>query len=87
MKIADGLTASSAALKSGDITFNKEDGKGSYVAKPEAPSVKEYKDTLTGFDLIDEAYVDVIKDGVYKICSGYQNYQPIWHGHCRKCPD
>ena len=66
VKIADGLTASSAALKSGDITFNKEDGKGSYVAKPEAPSVKEYKDTLTGFDLIDEAYVDVIKDGVYK---------------------
>ena len=66
VKIADGLTASSAALKSGDITFNKEDGKGSYVAKPEAPSVKEYKDTLTGFDAIDEAYADVIKDGVYK---------------------
>ena len=66
VKIADGLTASSAALKTGDISFNKEDGKGSYVAKPEAPSVKEYKDTLTGFDLIDEAYADVIKDGVYK---------------------
>ena len=66
VKIADGLTASSAALKSGDITFNKEDGKGSYVAKPEVPSVKEYKDTLTGFDDIDEAYADVIKDGVYK---------------------
>ena len=66
VKIADGLTASSAALKSGDISFNKEDGKGSYVAKPEAPSVKEYKDTLTGFDAIDEAYADVIKDGVYK---------------------
>ena len=66
VKIADGLTASSAALKSGDITFNKEDGKGSYVAKPEVPSVKEYKDTLTGFDAIDEAYADVIKDGVYK---------------------
>ncbi len=66
VKIADGLTASSAALKSGDITFNKEDGKGSYVAKSEVPSVKEYKDTLTGFDAIDEAYADVIKDGVYK---------------------
>ena len=66
VKIADGLTASSAALKTGDITFNKEDGKGSYVAKPEVPSVKEYKDTLTGFDAIDEAYADVIKDGVYK---------------------
>ena len=66
VKIADGLTASSAALKSGDITFNKEDGKGSYVAKSEVPSVKEYKDTLTGFDAIDEAYADIIKDGVYK---------------------
>ena len=66
VKIADGLTASSAALKTGNITFNKEDGKGSYVAKPEVPSVKEYKDTLTGFDAIDEAYADVIKDGVYK---------------------
>ena len=66
VKIADGLTASSAALKTGDISFNKEDGKGSYVAKTEVPSVKEYKDTLTGFDAIDEAYADVIKDGVYK---------------------
>ena len=69
VKIADGLTASSAALKTGDISFNKEDGKGSYNAgavKPEAPAVKEYTKTLTGFDLIDEAYVDVFKDGVYK---------------------
>ena len=69
VKIADGLTASSAALKSGDITFNKEDGKGSYSAgavKPEAPAVKEYTKTLTGFNLIDEAYADVFKDGVYK---------------------
>ena len=69
VKIADGLTASSAALKSGNITFNKEDGKGSYSAgavKPEAPAVKEYTKTLTGFNLIDEAYADVFKDGVYK---------------------
>ena len=69
VKIADGLTASSAALKTGDISFNKEDGKGSYNAgavKPEAPAVKEYTKTLTGFDLIDEAYADVFKDGVYK---------------------
>ena len=69
VKIADGLTASSAALKSGDISFNKEDGKGSYNAgavNPEAPAVKEYTKTLTGFDLIDEAYADVFKDGVYK---------------------
>ena len=69
VKIADGLTASSAALKTGDISFNKEDGKGSYNAgavKPEAPAVKEYTDTLTGMDFADEAYADVIKDGVYK---------------------
>ena len=69
VKIADGLTASSAALKTGDISFNKEDGKGSYNAgavNPEVPTVKEYTKTLTGFDLIDEAYADVFKDGVYK---------------------
>ena len=69
VKIADGLTASSAALKTGDISFNKEDGKGSYNAgavKPEVPTVKEYTNTLTGFDLIDKAYADVFKDGVYK---------------------
>ena len=69
VKIADGLTASSAALKTGDISFNKEDGKGSYNAgavKPEVPTVKEYTDTLTGMDFADKAYADVIKDGVYK---------------------
>ena len=55
VKIADGLTASSAALETGDISFNKEDGKGSYVAKPEVPTVKEYTNTLTGFNLIDKA--------------------------------
>ena len=69
VKIADGLTASSAALKTGDISFNKENGKGSYNAgavKPEVPTVKEYTDTLTGWDIMDEAYKDVIKDGVYK---------------------
>ena len=69
VKIADGLTASSAALKTGDISFNKEDGKGSYNAgavDPEVPTVKEYTETLTGWDIMDEAYKDVIKDGVYK---------------------
>ena len=69
VKIADGLTASSAALKTGDISFNKEDGKGSYNAgavNPEVPTVKEYTNTLTGFNLIDKAYADVFKDGVYK---------------------
>ena len=63
VKIADGLTASSKAQKTGDITFTEE-GKGSYV-KPEIPSVKEYTNTLTGADYIDTAYADAIKDGVY----------------------
>ena len=63
VKIADGLTASSKAQKTGDITFTEE-GKGSYV-KPEVPSVKEYTNTLTGADYIDTAYADAIKDGVY----------------------
>ena len=75
VKIADGLTASSAALKTGDISFNKEDGKGSYNAgavKPEAPTVKEYTDTLTGFNLIDKAYADVFKNGVYKFTEDSQ---------------
>ena len=65
VKITDGLTASSKELKSGDITF-KEDGKGSYVAKPAAPVVKEYTKTLTGFDGIDKEYADLYKDGVYR---------------------
>ena len=66
VKIADGLTASSKEMKTGAITF-KEDGKGSYVAKPAAPAVKEYTTTLTGFDLIDAEYVDIIgEDGVYR---------------------
>ena len=65
VKIADGLTASSKEQKTGAITFTEE-GKGSYVAKPAAPAVKEYTKTLTGFDLIDKAYADVYKDGVYR---------------------
>ena len=65
VKIADGLTASSKEQKTGAITF-KEDGRGSYVAKPAAPAVKEYTKTLTGFDLIDKAYADLYKDGVYR---------------------
>ena len=72
VKIADGLTASSKEQKSGEITF-KEDGKGSYVAKPAAPAVKEYTTSLTGRDLIDEEYVDIIGvDGVYRFTQDSQ---------------
>ena len=72
VKIADGLTASSKEQKTGAITF-KEDGKGSYVAKPAAPAVKEYTTSLTGWDLIDEEYVDIIGvDGVYRFTQDSQ---------------
>ena len=72
VKIADGLTASSKAQKTGDITFTEE-GKGSYVAKPAAPVVKEYTTSLTGWDLIDEEYVDIIGvDGVYRFTQDSQ---------------
>ena len=67
VKIADGLTASSAALKTGDITFNKEDGKGTYV-KPEAPVVPsktEFTTTLTGDTETDTEYAGNIQDGKY----------------------
>ena len=71
VKIADGLTASSAALKSGDITFNKEDGKGSYSAQaPVVPEVKtEFTTTLTGNKATDTEYADaniIADDGTYK---------------------
>ena len=67
VKIADGLTASSAALKTGDITFNKEDGKGTYV-KPEAPVIPpktEFTTTLTGDIEADTEYAGNIQDGKY----------------------
>ena len=67
VKIADGLTASSAALKTGDITFNKEDGKGTYV-KPEAPVIPpktEFITTLTGDIEADTEYAGNIQDGKY----------------------
>ena len=67
VKIADGLTASSAALKSGDITFNKEDGKGTYVkpAAPVIPPKTEFTTTLTGDTEADTEYVGNIQDGKY----------------------
>ena len=67
VKIADGLTASSAALKSGDITFNKEDGKGTYVkpAAPVIPPKTEFTTTLTGDTEADTEYAGNIQDGKY----------------------
>ena len=66
VKIADGLTASSAALKTGDITFSKEDGKGSYPTEaPVVPPKTEFTTILTGDTAADTEYAGNIQDGKY----------------------
>ena len=55
VKIADGLTASSKALETGDITFN-EKGKGTYV-KPEPVDDTHFTEKITG--ALDQKYVDL----------------------------
>lgn len=68
VKIADGLTASSAAKIYGDITFNA-DGKGtcSGAVKPEPvePPKTEFTTVLTGDAAADKEYAGNIKDGKY----------------------
>ena len=72
VKIADGLTASSAAIKTGNIAFNAEDGKGSLKneeVKPEPPKPEpsvpdKFDQGITG-DGKDTDYAGVIKDGKY----------------------
>ena len=64
VKIADGLTASFAALETGDITFN-EKGKGTYV-KPEPVDDTHFTEKITGG--LDQKYVDLgieKEQGVY----------------------
>ena len=61
VKIADGLTASSAALKTGGIAFNKEDGKGSYKKLPKIA----FTTAITGDLEADKEYVGNIEDGKY----------------------
>ena len=71
VKIAEGLTASSKALETGNITFNEADGKGSLKkedVKPEPPTPtvpSEFNQGITGDAAKDTAYADVIKDGKY----------------------
>ena len=57
------ISASKDASIVADKTLNL---KNAGAVKPEVPTVKEYTTTLTGFNLIDKAYADVFKDGVYK---------------------
>ncbi|WP_293390221.1 autotransporter domain-containing protein [Phascolarctobacterium sp.] len=61
VKIADGLTASSAALKTGGIAFNKEDGKGSYKKLPKTA----FTTAITGDIEADTEYAGNIEDGKY----------------------
>ena len=64
VKIADGLTASSAAMKTGDITFS-EAGKGTYVKK-EIVEKSDFTTTLTGNKTKDTEYEgNISSNGAY----------------------
>ena len=70
VEIAEGLTASSAALKTGKITFNPETGQGRYLYTPETPesqTVQAYEEGITGNESKDQVYVNtgVLKNGIY----------------------
>ena len=78
VKIADGLTSSSAAMYTGDMAFSKEDGKGSLKdedsIRPDLPAPdhqikNEFTTTLTGVKATDKEYykAGVIKgEGLYQ---------------------
>ena len=73
VKIAEGLTASSEALKTGDISFSTEDtgtftpGQGYYAyktSKPGSQITKEFTTAITGDAAADTVYIEkgVLKD-------------------------
>ena len=73
VKIAEGLTASSEALKTGDISFSTEDtgtltpGQGYYdykTSKPGSQITKEFTTAITGDAAADTVYIEkgVLKD-------------------------
>ena len=73
VKIAEGLTASSAALKTGDISYSTEDtgtftpGQGYYdykTSKPGSQITKEFTTAITGDAAADTVYIEkgVLKD-------------------------
>ena len=78
VKIADGLTSSSAAMYTGDMAFSKEDGKGSLknedsispdLPAPDHQIKNEFTTTLTGVKASDKEYykAGVIKgEGLYQ---------------------
>ena len=63
VKIADGLTASSKALETGDISFSKEDGKGYYTNVPKPKTI--FTTAITGDIEADTEYAGNIADGKY----------------------
>ena len=63
VKVADGLTASSKALETGDISFSKEDGKGYYNNVPKQKT--QFTTAITGDLEADTEYAGNIADGKY----------------------
>lgn len=91
VKIAEGLTASSAALKTGDISFSTDQtgtgvaGQGYYVyttSKPGSQTAKEFTAAITGDASADTAYADkgVLKDdGTYVFTADSTTITPEKH--------
>lgn len=91
MKIAEGLTASSAALKTGDISFSTEDtgtltpGQGYYdykTSKPGSQITKEFTTAITGDAAADTVYIEkgVLKDdGTYVFTADSTTITPEKH--------
>lgn len=91
VKIADGLTASSAALKTGNISFSTDQtgtgvaGQGYYAyttSKPGSQTAKEFTAAITGDASLDTVYADkgVLKDdGTYVFTAGSTTITPEKH--------
>ena len=91
VKIAEGLTASSAALKTGDISFSTEEtgtftpGQGYYAyktSKPGSQIAKEFTTAITGDAAADKVYIEkgVLKDdGTYVFTADSTNITPEKH--------
>lgn len=91
VKIADGLTASSAALKTGDISFSTEEtgtftpGQGYYdykTSKPGSQIAKAFTTAITGDATADTVYIEkgVLKDdGTYVFTADSTTITPEKH--------
>ena len=91
VKIAEGLTASSKVLKTGDISFSTDQtgtgvaGQGYYdykTSKPGSQIAKEFTAAITGDASLDTVYADkgVLKDdGTYVFTAGSTTITPEKH--------